>query len=334
MRGTPTMMKPLIGVGLWGLQATRWYPRPHRQIYKEMIEELQQAENLGFDFALFTEHHFANDGSCPSILLPAAAASRMTSRIGIGTGLLLLPLHDKEKIKEQVVAIDSLLAERLILGVGLGYRDIEFVARSQPRRARVSLLEDHIQHLRSEVLRASGRKLEVWIGGHIETTARRAARLGSGVMLPSTLGHEELSTLFNIHRNNFVGDVGARWRSAGGMIRSVWVARTDAEAREYAIPRLNYLWQEQYGAWGMFDDIKRSGEADNRGDGVSQAGQFAIVGSPDTVAKELVQIISSGAQHVICRIQTGTQSHDEIAGCLDLLGREVLPQIRETATCA
>src|SRR4051794_3334378 len=114
------MTRPLIGVGLWGMQATRWYPQPHRQIYREMIEEIQLAENLGFDFALFTEHHFAEDGSCPSILLAAAAVSRVTSKIGIGTGLLLLPLQDKEKIREQVSALDSLLGERLILGVGLG----------------------------------------------------------------------------------------------------------------------------------------------------------------------------------------------------------------------
>jgi alkanesulfonate monooxygenase SsuD/methylene tetrahydromethanopterin reductase-like flavin-dependent oxidoreductase (luciferase family) len=328
------MTKPLIGVGLWGMQATRWYPQAYRQLYREMIEEIQLAEDVGLDLALFTEHHFTEDGSCPSILLTTAAAGRSTSKIGIGTGLLLLPLHNKNKVKEQVEALDSLLGARLILGVGLGYRDIEFVGRSQSRKERVRLLEDHIDFLRSDRRPSNGRPLEIWLGGHIETTAKRAGRLGCGLMLPSTIGHEELSSLFEIHRKSFVGNRVSDWRSAGSTLRSVWVAPTDEEAADYMQPRLQYLWQEQYGAWGMFNDIKKSGEAENRGDLISQAGKFAIIGSPDRVASELLRVFAAGAECVICRIHTGTQSHDEIMRCLNLLGREVLPRVRETLACA
>jgi alkanesulfonate monooxygenase SsuD/methylene tetrahydromethanopterin reductase-like flavin-dependent oxidoreductase (luciferase family) len=325
------MTRRLVGVGLWGMQSTRFYPREHPALYREMVEEIVLAEQMGFDFALFTEHHFAPDGSCPSILLTAAAAAQATSRIGVGTGLLLPPLHDREKLVDQVMAVDGLLGSRLILGVGLGYREIEFVARAQPRHRRVQGLEERIEALR-EAARARPRPgLEIWLGGHVEATARRAARLGCGLMMPSYPSYEQLAELFRLRGAMSATDT--PWGSPWGALRAVWVAPTDDEARAYMFPRLRYLFEEQYGGWGMFTDIARgaqSAQEAESGERALQSERYAIAGSPDTVTRGLQATFEAGgAQYVVCRINTGTQSHDEMMKCLRLLGEHVLPRLRE-----
>jgi alkanesulfonate monooxygenase SsuD/methylene tetrahydromethanopterin reductase-like flavin-dependent oxidoreductase (luciferase family) len=325
------MSRRLVGVGLWGMQSTRFYKQDHPSLYREMIEELVLAEELGFDFAFFTEHHFAADGSCPSILLTAAALAQETSRLGVGTGLLLPPLHDRAKLLDQVLALDDLLGPRLILGVGLGYREIEFVARSQPRHRRVLGLEERIDDMRAATRGRPGPGLEIWLGGHVEATARRAARLGCGLMSPSYPSGEQLAEIYKLRRG--LPDHRSPWGSPWGALRAVWVAATDDQAREYYYPRLRYLFEEQYGGWGMFKDIAKRAQSQveaKAGDQAAASERYAITGSPDTVARGLNEVFeASAAQYVICRTNTGTQSHEAAMECLRLLGREVLPRIRE-----
>jgi alkanesulfonate monooxygenase SsuD/methylene tetrahydromethanopterin reductase-like flavin-dependent oxidoreductase (luciferase family) len=326
------MARPLVGVGLWGMQSTRFYKQDHPALYREMVEELVLAEQMGFDFAFFTEHHFAPDGSCPSILLTAAAVAQATSRIGIGTGLLLPPLHDREKLLDQVMALDALLGARLVLGVGLAYRDIEFVARGQARHRRVAALEERIADMRAAARSRPGPDLQIWLGGHVEATAHRASRLGCGLMLPSYPSCEELTRFFALRQGE--PDRRTPWGSLWGALRIVWAARTDEEAREYMFPRLQYLYEEQYGGWGMFDDIaKSSGTAQGAATGgqALQKSRYAITGSADTVVRGLDEVFAAGAEYAICRLNTGTQSHDAMMECLRRLGGEVLPRLREVA---
>ncbi|MDO8430768.1 MAG: LLM class flavin-dependent oxidoreductase, partial [Candidatus Binatus sp.] len=47
--------------------------RPWQQFYAEQLAQIRLAEQLGFDEAWLTEHHFAEDGYSPAIL-PIASA--------------------------------------------------------------------------------------------------------------------------------------------------------------------------------------------------------------------------------------------------------------------
>ena len=67
---------------------------PWPQFYAEQLKQTQIAEELGYDTIWLTEHHFAEDGYSPSLLPIASAVATMTSRVRIGTFLLLLPLHN------------------------------------------------------------------------------------------------------------------------------------------------------------------------------------------------------------------------------------------------
>jgi alkanesulfonate monooxygenase SsuD/methylene tetrahydromethanopterin reductase-like flavin-dependent oxidoreductase (luciferase family) len=125
----------------------RW-EQPAAQLYAELLDQIAYAEQLGFDSVWITEHHFIEDGYTPSVLTIAAAIAARTSRIRIGTWVLLLPLHNALRVAEDAATVDVLSNGRLDLGLGLGYRLEEFAAFGVDRRQRGRLMDEGIELIR------------------------------------------------------------------------------------------------------------------------------------------------------------------------------------------
>jgi alkanesulfonate monooxygenase SsuD/methylene tetrahydromethanopterin reductase-like flavin-dependent oxidoreductase (luciferase family) len=121
---------------------------PNERLYAQTIEQMVLAEQLGFDSVWISEHHFLDDGYCPSLLAVAAHVAARTSRVRIGTSVLLLPFHDPLRVAEDAATVDILSGGRLDLGVGLGYRSEEFEVFGFPRRQRPSRFEENLTILR------------------------------------------------------------------------------------------------------------------------------------------------------------------------------------------
>ncbi len=76
----------------------RWHI-PSARFYRAMLDQVVEAERIGFDHVWLTEHHFTEDGYNPSSLSMAAAVAAVTSQIRIGTFILLLPfIHPFEPL--------------------------------------------------------------------------------------------------------------------------------------------------------------------------------------------------------------------------------------------
>src|SRR5437762_36142 len=69
-------------------------PLPLPQLYRDHLEEAVLAEELGFDNVWASEHHFSPDQWNPSPFTFLAAVAARTSRIRLGTYVLLLPLRN------------------------------------------------------------------------------------------------------------------------------------------------------------------------------------------------------------------------------------------------
>jgi alkanesulfonate monooxygenase SsuD/methylene tetrahydromethanopterin reductase-like flavin-dependent oxidoreductase (luciferase family) len=91
--------------------------KPER--YDEMFELVQAADDLGYNCAWFTEHHFDEYGR-PAPLLQAVHAADITHRIKIGTAVVVLPLHHPIHVAEEAATLDHISKGRFQFGIGRG----------------------------------------------------------------------------------------------------------------------------------------------------------------------------------------------------------------------
>lgn len=96
------------------------------QDYHRYIDYVIEAERLGFHSAFVIEHHFTGFGQVSAVLNLLAYLAGRTTRIRLGTAVVVLPWHNPVLLAEQVSTVDVVSGGRLDLGVGRGYRPNEF----------------------------------------------------------------------------------------------------------------------------------------------------------------------------------------------------------------
>jgi len=100
---------------------------PQGAYLRRLIEFLVYAEELGYDGIWANEHHFAPYGGLipsPAVLLSALA--QRTTRVRLGTSVVVLPLHQPLEVAEQLAMVDLLSDGRLELGVGRGFVPFDY----------------------------------------------------------------------------------------------------------------------------------------------------------------------------------------------------------------
>ena len=65
-----------------------WF-QPYHDFYTEQLAQTREAEELGYSHIWLSEHHFSEDGYCPGLIPVASAIAATTSRIRIGSCVLV-----------------------------------------------------------------------------------------------------------------------------------------------------------------------------------------------------------------------------------------------------
>ncbi len=188
-----------IGVGLFTGQLPAGSNRTFHQDYSDSIELVELVERVGLDSAWVSEHHFSEDGYLPSLLAMLAAFAARTSRIELGTGVVLAPFHDPIRLAEDFAVVDQVSGGRLICGLGIGWRDEEFRAFDIDPSTRVRRLIEitqilrhawsgerfdfegkHYSYDRVMVSPRPARTPPIFIGGFVDSAIKRAGRIGDG----------------------------------------------------------------------------------------------------------------------------------------------------------
>jgi probable F420-dependent oxidoreductase len=337
-----------FSVGLWGMQSFKHAPRHHAELYREMLEDAQWAEELGFSHFWLTEHHFWYDGYCPSLLVAAAAVAARTSRIRVGTSMLLLPEHDPLRVAEAAAVADVISGGRLDLGVAVGYRDVEFDGFGIARKDRGARMEEALDvlHLAWTEDRFSyqgrffqydnvlvtpkpvQRPIPIWIGGWAEPVVRRAARRGLNLM--GATG--DALRLYERLCQEAELDPKAATITTGG---DVWVDEDEEKAQAEMGSLLRYLYHEQLGGWGFFTNplTKKPVFFDQPqvlNNIVQATVSLAMIGRPETIVGKLRQRLQASplANHVFCRVRFDGLPQSHLHRCMELLAKEVMPHFQ------
>jgi probable F420-dependent oxidoreductase len=129
-----------------------------------MVEFIRRADALGFHNVRFIDHvvgfvaerhpevaytpytHRSFFHECFTFMAYVAAITR---RIGLVTGVLVLPQRQTALVAKQAAEVDFLSGGRLILGIGLGYNAVEFGALGASFEDRGRRIEEQIEVLRA-----------------------------------------------------------------------------------------------------------------------------------------------------------------------------------------
>lgn len=311
-----------LGVGLWCLQSTAHRPRPHVRAYRELREDARLIERLGFDGIWLSEHHFFYDGYCPALLPAAASALAVTSRLRVGTGMLLLPLQDPHRVATCSADLARRSGGRFDLGVGLGYREAEFAGKGVPFGERLPRLLRGL-----EVLEPAG--VPIWMGGATARSAARAGARGHPLLLSGALPAAKVRDLARAHRAAWEATRRPGPAPVVGALRNLWVSDDRAE-REAVLDwvRASYVLYAGLG-WAVAAEGEHR-EMDFRRDGqaaIADAVATTIVGSAERVVEALEELADAGVSYVACRLMLEGAPREAIHSVLHRLADGVLPRL-------
>jgi alkanesulfonate monooxygenase SsuD/methylene tetrahydromethanopterin reductase-like flavin-dependent oxidoreductase (luciferase family) len=253
-----------VNFGLWyDFRNPPQWQVPFERLYAESLDQIVEAERLGFDSAWITEHHFCDDGYTPSPMVMGAAIGARTKRLRLGTNLMVLPLHNPVRVAEDAATLSLLTGGRFDLGVGIGYREMEFREFGRELKFRPSLVEESMAIIRKawagERINFAGKRFNVgdlrvtpvpehtpklYLGGMAEPAIDRAARIADGFLSTGSIGHDVYIECLKKH---------GRSPEDGVVIAGSWAIVSDDPEREARAVAPHALYQgNQYIEWGAF----------------------------------------------------------------------------------
>ncbi|MBI1726147.1 MAG: LLM class flavin-dependent oxidoreductase [Candidatus Rokubacteria bacterium] len=317
--------------------------------FGETIEQARLIRRLGFDSIWGGEHH-VTPGFHYFPLLPML--QRLASEVEgmwVGTNLVLLPLHNPVELAEVGAFLDVVTGGRFMLGVGLGYRTEEFAVFKVPMAERVSRLAEgveiisrlwtedrvthHGRHWQLDDVGIHPRPLQqprppILVGSQVSAGIARAARIADGWLVVPVPTVDE----FAAEAAAF-----AAARTAAGLPPSRHICRllevVCAPDEETAIRRAAPFLLEKYSAylsWGLAGvTIDPAAKPEDQLRRLAKD-RFAL-GSPAQVIEALLAQHKAGVTHATMRVSWPGMRQDDILAGIELLGREVLPEVRRRA---
>lgn len=320
-----------------------------RTCFADLVEQARRADALGFDSVTMTSHYSAHPFQKLQQLPILARLSAEAPGLRLNAGIVLLSLHKPLDIAEQLATIDIMCGGKLIFGVALGYRDVEFKAFGTSKRERGRRLEENLMAIRrlwtEETVTMTGSHFEldgascfpkplqkphppIWIGANADVAIERAARLGDCWYINP---HNRIGTTerqIEIYRRALEA-AGKGFPDELPMRREVFVARTREEAARLSRPYLETKYS-QYHEWGQ-DRQMPDGDDDLSLGFDELVGDRFLLGSPDDVAAQILALNKRiGVNHLIMSLQWPGMPQSLVLDTMQLLAEEVFPVVRRS----
>lgn len=257
-------MSNSVNYGLWyDFRNPAQWRQPFEQFYAERLDQIAAAEAMGFESVWLTEHHFCDDGYTPSPLVICGAIGARTEKMHMGTNLMLLPIADPVRVAEDAATVSLMSQGRFDLGVGIGYRAIEFEQFGRKVSHRPSLVEEGIEIIRrawtGEAVNFEGKRFKVGdlcitpvpenppkilLGGMAPPAVDRVARVADGFLSTGGLGLDMYCEALERHDKKL---------EDGNVILGCWAIIAEDPEKEAHNVAEHVLYQaNEYIRWGAF----------------------------------------------------------------------------------
>lgn len=327
---------------------------PSAEVYREVEEQVQLADRLGYHAAWFAEHHFhLHRGHLPNPLLMALSLAGRTQQIRLGSAVICVALHDPLRLASDLLTADVLCGGRLSIGLGSGSTPVEFEAfgvskEEQTAEARHQRFAEYLDVLeqawRGEAVRVQGRYVRVeappllpqairpvtevlWIAANSESQARVAGQRGYGLMLSRERRPGEMERIVAAYQQ---GRAERGWSEAGERVaasRPMYVGTSDEDAARAASKAVTIMLARQREAQGK---ASQDDTPPVTFEEACRQVQF-VAGSPETVA-QAIQALRAQVPFTTLHVQPRWQglAQRDVLDSLRRFMQEVVPMVESS----
>jgi len=358
-----------------GRLGTAWvtYPNSHydpekgAELYHDYLDQMEFADQLGFDGVCLNEHHQTAYGLMPIPGVLAGALARSVKRAKIAILGRALPLTNNPlNIAEEYAMLDNLTRGRLIAGfvrgIGAEYHSMGI----NPTLSQERFDEAHELILRAWTepgpFRYAGRHFEftyvnpwprpyqnphppIWIPSQGSTSTIKWAAKMRYVYCQTLSPISVVPRVFQAYRDEAEKNGYTASPDQLAWSNSIYIAETDAKAMKEAKPHLEAYANRFLGmpiemllppGYSSIESIKRIANAKIQSSGKIQSAEdlvnagVVMVGSPNTVREKLAEYQDlAGFGTSLTKTQFGTLPADMTRDNIEAVAREVLPYFRD-----
>ena len=340
--------------GLFCLMNKRSTTQTVQDILSQTSEQVQAAEKAGFKTAWFAEHHFSNYSLTPSPLLMVANMAAITTKIQLGTGVLVLPLYHPARLLAEIGIADQMAQGRLVLGIGSGYQPFEFerfgLKLEEAKDRTLEMLEIIEEGLTQPEVSFNGKYIrqaetqinvhpvenrmpDIWIAGGAPDLLLKAANKNYTPIITGRLFGPE----FLVSQKEYCAQF---WAQSGkdpakmkfATLGAAHVCDSKAEAREFA-ENLRFqsrlAFQLRHRTEVLEDGMLVERPVDNELS-LDEIVENLIVGDAQTCAEKCLDIIRRVKPvHMALYFTIGNISHTRAMKSIETFGSQVIPAIEK-----
>jgi luciferase family oxidoreductase group 1 len=325
--------------------------RSSEELYARAAEQAQAAESLGFRNVWLAEHHFSTYGYLSRPLQLAAYIAAKTTRLRVGTAVIVVPLHHPLIIAEEIATLDVLSGGRADVGLGRGYQRYEFerlgLKLDSGSRWDESL-DILLKAFEGKPFSYHGKVFDiaetsiypkpvqkprppVWVTGQSEYSIEAAARRGLNVLTGGFGVSVERLAEFGQIFNKVAAETAPGKRPLVGVQRAVYVTKDEADARQAA----------EEARWNMRVTLSLRNNYERVEDGRAipvpaksepdiddLLERYLVIGTPETCIRQIKRVQALvGISHFNCSFWFGDLDQGRVLRSMELFSREVMPAL-------
>ena len=360
---------------LYEIDVPKPWPGPHpygqrqaeQAAYREALEQIRLADELGFHTSWHVEHHFREGRShSPAPEVVVGALSQITERIRLGFGVTLMPhpFTPPMRVAEKVATADILSNGRIEWGTGRStpMEQIAFgVDREQSREQWQEAIEAVVGMWESEYFEFHGKYLDFprrmvtpkpvqdphppcWMAATSDGSAAVAGGLGLGLLSFSILQPIQKMAKHIAQYRQAAANPTPITRVTTNKVAAytlVHCADSMAQAEANGIWDSVWWWYKNLAEFTLEWELPHFTQAErdsafpllkmqiegNFDPHVFSEADMIVVGDPDQCLEKMLKYEALGVDQLICYVQFGHLSHESIMRTIELLGTKVIPEL-------